>query len=84
MTYIDMANEIGENGCSFAPAVFSGRRKQDNFKEQQLIALDFDDGTTFDSISKKAEKYGLSMLFAYKTFSWTVQKEKFRVVFAME
>ncbi len=83
LPYKELAVLVGEQGCTFAPAVFNGRRKQDNFREQQLIALDFDNGISFNNIKKKAERYGLEILFAYKTFSWTPENEKFRIVFAL-
>ena len=83
LSHKEMAVLIGEQGCTFAPAVFNGRRKQENFREQQLIALDFDSGITFEDVEKRAERYGLEILFAYKTFSWTPVNEKFRTVFAM-
>ena len=84
LSYTDLAKAAGECGCAFSPAVFDGGRKQDNFREQQLVALDFDNGVRFSEIQNRADKYGLPMLFAYKTFSWTEEKEKFRIVFAMD
>ena len=84
LSYTDLAKAAGECGCAFSPAVFDGGRKQDNFREQQLVALDFDNGVRFSEIQNRADKYGLPMVFAYKTFSWTEEKEKFRIVFAMD
>ena len=84
LSYTDIADAVGECGCTFSPAVFSGKRNKDNFKEQQLIALDFDNGAKFSDIKAQADKYGLPILFAYKTFSYTIEKEKFRIVFALD
>ena len=75
LSYTDIANAVGECGCTFSPAVFNGKRNKENFKEQQLIALDFDNGAKFSDIKAQADKYGLPILFAYKTFSYTIEKE---------
>ncbi len=60
------------------------RRRKADYLHQQLIALDFDSGITFSEVKSRADKYDLSLLFAYKTFSWTPEKEKFRIVFALD
>ncbi len=79
----ELAYEVGENGCTFSPAVYNGRRRKENYIGQQLIGLDFDNGVTFAEIKDCAEHYRLPILFAYKTFSYTEEHEKFRVVFAL-
>lgn len=78
-----LAYEVGECGCTFSPAIYNGKRRKENFIGQQLIALDFDNGVTFAEIKERAEHYRLPILFAYKTFSYTTEHEKFRVVFAL-
>ncbi len=83
LTYDFLADRVGNHGCAFAPAVFSAARKSENFIKQQLFAVDMDDGTSYYTIKERADKYHLPVLFAYKSFSWTEQHEKFRVVFAM-
>lgn len=83
LTYDFLANHVGEHGCTFAPAVFNGSRRSDNFVGQQLFAIDIDDGASYHNIKERADKYHLPILFAYKSFSWTAEHEKFRVVFAM-
>ena len=83
MTIDYMARLIGENGHSFSPAVFSDGTKKENFMYQQLVGLDFDHGARFAEIKAKADKYRLPMLFAYKTFSWQEDDERFRVIFAL-
>ena len=84
LTYDFLAQRVGERGCTFSPAVFRGARKNENFAEQQLFAIDIDDGVTFADVKARADRYRLPVLFAYKSFSWNVEHEKFRVVFAMD
>lgn len=79
----ELAHEIGERGCTFSPAVYDGKRRKENYIGQQLVGLDFDNGVTFAEIKERVEHYRLSILFAYKTFSYTNEHEKFRVVFAL-
>ena len=81
--YRKLAEGVGEKGMTFAPATFNNNRRIDNFKEEQVYALDFDDGITFDEIQRRAEQYNIPLLFAYKTFSWTESHEKFRIVLAL-
>lgn len=77
---------IGSSGCTFSPATFKdGRRNKENFEQQQLIALDFDNKEqdkriSFEEVKDRAESYELPVLFAYDTLSSTVH-DKFRVVF---
>lgn len=40
------AREVGENEKPFTPALFHGGRKNDNFAQQEVFALDFDGGLT--------------------------------------
>ena len=54
MNYKELAHAVGEAGCSFCPAVYHGKRKAENFKSQQLIGLDFDNGIPFHIIQQKA------------------------------
>lgn len=83
IAYDKLAYEVGECGCTFSPAIYNGNRRKENFIGQQLIALDFDNGVTFAEIKNRSNHYRLSILFAYKTFSYTNEYEKFRVVFAL-
>ena len=53
MNYKELAHAVGEAGCSFCPAVYHGKRKAENFKSQQLIGLDFDNGVPFHIIQQK-------------------------------
>lgn len=84
LTYEFLAQRVGEDGCSFAPAVFNGSRRNENFIGQQLFAIDIDGGITFENIKERADRYSLPVLFAYKSFSWTPETEKYRLVFAAD
>ena len=80
------ALDVSVDGHTFCPATFKdGKRNKDNFEQQQLFALDFDNkdtsnSITFDEVKKRAEHYELPVLFAYETLS-SKNKNKFRVVF---
>lgn len=77
-----LAKYIGEDGCSFCPAIFDyKRRNKENFREMQLFVLDFDDGTDYQTIKDKCEVFGLQVSFSYYTFSSTQETPKYRVVF---
>lgn len=81
----ELASYVGNDGCSFCPAVFyNGERKSDAFNEMQVFALDFDSEVTFEIIRTRAEKYDLPIAFAYHTFSSTESLERFRVAFIHE
>lgn len=84
LTYDFLAHRVGECGCTFASAVFNGKRKTENFSKQQLFAIDIDNKVSFNEIKQRADRYRLPVLFAYRTFSYTEEHEKFRVVFAMD
>ena len=78
--YRTIAAGIGELGMTFAAASFYHKRTNDEFKQEQIFALDFDSGITFEEIKARLSQYHLPILFAYKTFSWKPEYEKFRVV----
>ncbi|MDE6221120.1 MAG: hypothetical protein K2G51_11960, partial [Lachnospiraceae bacterium] len=77
---------IGRDGCTFSPATFkNGKRSKDNFEQQQLFALDFDNKDpkkklAFEEVKERASQYELPILFAYDTMS-SMDHDKFRVVF---
>ena len=88
-----LAKMIGEEGCTFCPATFkssdgdfnSGRKRKENFEQQQLFAIDFDNKypnkiASFDDIKARADRYDLPLLFAYDTLS-SENHNKFRAVF---
>ena len=82
----EFVESITLDGHTFCPATFKGgKRSKDNFEQQQMFALDFDNKdpdrtVSFEDVKDRAEKYNLPILFAYDTFSST-EHDKFRVVF---
>jgi hypothetical protein len=72
------------NGKTWLPAVLEGKRSNDNWKQQQVFALDFDSGITFNTVLTRLQEYGLDCTFAYSTFSNSPEKAKFRVVFQLD
>ena len=76
-----IALDISLDGYTFCPATFKdNKRNKENFEQQQLFALDFDGGISFEAVKKRADYYELPILFAYDTFT-SVNHNKFRVVF---
>lgn len=79
--------QVGAQGHTFCPATFSGgKRNQESFQQQQLIALDFDNEDpkktlTFDEVKSRAEYYDLPILFSYNSMTSRPEHPKFRVVF---
>ncbi len=80
----ELADLVGNKGCTMVPAHLAGGIASGNFKGIQLFALDFDHGCKFDEIKKKCGNFGISISFAYHTFSATPEEERFRVVFTYE
>ena len=83
----EIALNISLDGHAFCPATFkNGKRRKENFEQQQLFALDFDNkdpanSITFEEVKKRADHYELPVLFAYETLS-SENQNKFRVVFS--
>lgn len=76
------AELIGNQGHTFCSAVFSeGNRKAEYFQEQQIFALDFDNGVSYDEIIDRCNQYHLEFAFSYHTFSSKLDHPKFRIVF---
>lgn len=74
------ARDISLDGHTFCPATFrDGKRSKETFEQQQLFALDFDGGISFEQVQKHARDYKLPICFAYDTFGNA--QDKFRVVF---
>jgi len=70
---------------TFCPATFNNKaRRKDNFEQQQIIALDFDNSNpdkqvSLEEVHTRAYEYGLSIVAAYDTFS-SKNHNKFRVI----
>lgn len=83
---METVTKIGSMGHTFSPATFkNGKRNKDNFEQQQLFALDFDNKApkkklTFDEVKERAGQFEMPVLFAYDTMS-SMNHDKFRVVF---
>lgn len=77
----EFAREVGENGKPFTPAFFNGSRKKENFVQQEIYALDFDGGFTFQNFIEKSYKYEIIPAFVYNTYSSTEEDERFRAVY---
>jgi hypothetical protein len=69
------------NGFSWCGATFEGSRKNDNWREQSVFALDFDSGVTPEEIRDLFAKYKIIPNVIYSSFSDTAELRKFRVVF---
>jgi hypothetical protein len=67
-------------GKTFKPAVVG--RTENDWVEQQLFALDFDDNVTIEQIKEKCANLGVLPAFGYTSFSHTEEKHKFRLIFA--
>ena len=80
----NIAIEVGENGKTFTPAIFQGKRRKENFLQMQLFGIDFDCGISFEKVENRCREFDLPIAFAYKTFSHTEQFPKFRIVFCLE
>lgn len=84
-TIQELAEKItSPNGQTWLPAVLEGSRTNDSWKHQQIFALDFDSGITFNEVLNRLKEYGLDCAFAYSTFSNSPEKEKFRVIFQLD
>lgn len=75
--------ELLSNGCTFKPALLNGKKDSD-WISQQLIGLDFDNGTTINDELIKCKALGILPVFGYTTFSHTDTKHKFRLVFCLD
>lgn len=89
----ELADKVGNQGYSFCAATFCRvnedsyhiYRRKSNFHQQQIFALDFDGGISFEEVMRRAFKYKIPPIFAYKTFSCDdVELNKFRVVWVAD
>ena len=80
ISFDEFCTLVGEQGHSFCVADFNSKRNKENFKSQQVFALDFDNNVIYSEVSIRAESYGLPIALAYETFS-SENENRFRVVF---
>ncbi len=76
----DLADAL-VHGASFKPGVLVGGNKAENWKQQQLFGLDFDDGIRIEEAYSKVISLGIVPCFMYTTFSHTEEHHKFRMIF---
>lgn len=69
------------HGTSFKPGVLAGGNKAENWIEQQLFGLDFDDGIRIEEVYNKVISLGITPCFMYTTFSHKEEHHKFRMIF---
>ncbi len=75
-------------GKTFTPGYFNKkvngkiRRRIENWTSQQILCLDFDDGTM--TIKEALDEFKDTAMFIYTSFSHTENHHRFRVVFATE
>lgn len=69
------------HGASFKPGVLAGGNKAENWIEQQLFGLDFDDGIRIEEAYSKVISLGITPCFMYTTFSHKEEHHKFRMIF---
>jgi hypothetical protein len=75
-------NKLAEKlikGHTFKPAVVG--KKEAEWMEQILFALDFDENTTIDSELNRCKELNILPVFAYTSFSHQEDHHKFRLVF---
>lgn len=78
---IDNLADALVHGASFKPGVLQGGNKAENWIEQQLFGLDFDDGTRIEEAYNKVILLGIKPCFMYTTFSHKEEHQKFRMIF---
>ena len=80
ITIEDLADALC-HGASFKPGVLQGGMEADNWIQQQLFGLDFDDGIRLDEAYGKVVSLGIMPCFIYTTFSHKEEHHKFRMIF---
>lgn len=92
----ELAQLVGTEGRTMVLATMNGKRTKLNMMQQQALALDFDnkdddtglktEGFFYQTIQETLEDEFIKQhaAFIYKTFSYTPEWEKFRVVFILD
>ena len=81
VTLSELVNYIVQ-GCSFVPASYTDRRKEENFNSMQLFTIDIDDNSpSLEDIQRQCRNNNLSPCLIYPSFSYTEEKRKYRVAF---
>ena len=69
------------HGASFKPGVLVGGNKAENWYQQQLFGLDFDNGVMIEDTYNKVISLGITPCFMYTTFCHKEEHHKFRMIF---
>ena len=69
------------HGASFKPGVLVNGNKAENWYQQQLFGLDFDNGLQIEEAYNKVISLGITPCFMYTTFSHKEDHHKFRMIF---
>ena len=64
-----LADLVGNKGHAMVPAHMKGGISAKDCTGMQLFALDFDSGITFREVKERCDLLGLSIAFAYHTYS---------------
>lgn len=80
-TTIEYLADALVHGASFKPAVLLNGNKAENWCQQQLFGLDFDNGVQIEEAYNKMISLGITPCFMYTTFSHKEEHHKFRVIF---
>lgn len=78
-TASDLAKLIAE-GHTYTISYAENGTADKNFVSADMVALDFDDGTTMESALETCEAYDVAPSIVYRTFSDGVKGERFRIV----
>lgn len=95
VTAEELADLVGNKGHTMVLATMNGSRKANNMVQQQVLALDFDNkdengnkevGLLYRTLEETLEDPYIqrNAAFAYKTFSYSENWEKFRIVFVLD
>ena len=88
--FTEFMDMVGNQGHTFCPAIFESNgkyapRRKDTFLCQQIFALDFDEGITYEEVLQRAFKYKIPPAFIYKTLSCDdIDLNKFRVIWVLD
>ena len=75
------ADLVGNHGHAFIPGHLENGFKAGCCTEQQVFAIDFDNGFTVEEFRKRCEELGLYISIIYHTLSHTHDNERFRAIF---
>lgn len=86
LTLTQLAETVCQpNGKTWCPAIFKdNKRKNDQWLEQQIFALDFDNCTTPEEAIETLGTYGITPNMVYGSFSDSAELRKFRLIFLLD